>query len=113
MHVSAKTGDGIDALLEAIVRRVPPPKGDSEAPLKALIFDSIFDQYRGAVVYARLMQGTLKKGDQIRFMATHMDYSADEIGILRLGMEPVDELRVGEVGYIIGSVKDVRSYNFV
>jgi GTP-binding protein LepA len=107
LHLSAKTGEGVSELLEEIVRRVPPPKGDPEAPLKALIFDSVFDQYRGAVVYARLMQGTLNKGDQIRFMSTRQDYTADEIGILRLGMEPVDTLRAGEVGYIIGSVKDV------
>ncbi len=87
---------------------MPPPKGNREAPLKALIFDSVFDQYRGAVVYARMVEGTLKKGDEIRFMSTRMDYTADEIGVLKLGMEPVEELQAGEVGYIIGSVKDVR-----
>ena len=108
LHLSAKTGVGVSELLEAIVRRIPPPKGDRDAPLKALIFDSVFDQYRGAVVYARMVEGTLKKGEEILFMATHCVYSADEIGILRLGMEPRDRLYAGEVGYIIGSVKDVR-----
>ncbi|HUF09699.1 MAG TPA: translation elongation factor 4 [Rhodothermales bacterium] len=108
LHLSAKTGAGVSELLEAIVRRIPPPKGDRGALLKALIFDSVFDQYRGAVVYARMVEGTLKKGDEILFMATDRVYSADEIGILRLGMEPRDRLYAGEVGYIIGSVKDVR-----
>ena len=108
LRISAKTGEGVKELLEAIVARCPPPTGDRNAPLKALIFDSVFDQYRGAVVYARIFEGTLRKGDPIRFMSTKQDYSAEEIGVLRLGMEPVDELAAGEVGYIIGSVKEVR-----
>ncbi|MEM6335543.1 MAG: translation elongation factor 4 [Bacteroidota bacterium] len=108
LNVSGKTGEGVPALLEAIVERVPPPTGDTEAPLKALIFDSVFDQYRGSVVYTRLVEGTLRKGDPILFMGTGETYNAEEIGVLKLGMERVDELRAGEVGYIIGSVKDVR-----
>jgi GTP-binding protein LepA len=108
LQISAKTGEGVADLLEAIVKRCPPPKGDPGAPLKALIFDSVFDQYRGAVVYTRIFDGTLKRGDSVRFMSTKQDYGADEIGVLRLGMQPVEELSAGEVGYIIGSVKDVR-----
>jgi GTP-binding protein LepA len=108
LQISAKTGVGVDALLEELVRRVPPPKGDPDAPLKALIFDSVFNQYRGSIVYARVFDGTLRKGDHMRFMSNGKEYDAEEIGILRLSMQPVKELRAGEVGYIIGSVKDVR-----
>ncbi len=107
LHVSAKTGVGVDAVLERIVERVPPPAGDPDAPLQALIFDSTFDTYRGSIVYVRVKQGTLRKGDAIQFMATGARYFAEEIGHLKLKMEPVDELGPGEVGYLIGSVKDV------
>ncbi|WP_412062825.1 translation elongation factor 4 [Rubrivirga sp. IMCC45206] len=107
LHVSAKTGMGIDAVLERIVERVPPPTGDPEAPLQALIFDSTFDTYRGSIVYVRVKEGTLRKGDAIQFMATGAKYQAEEIGHLKLKMEPTKELGPGEVGYIIGSVKDV------
>ena len=108
LRISAKTGEGVHEVLETIVRRVPPPEGDPEAPLQALIFDSIFNQYRGAIAYVRVFEGTLNKREGMRFMATRQEYGAEEIGVLRLGMEPVKELRAGEVGYIIGSVKDVR-----
>ena len=108
MHISAKTGVGVLELLEKIVERIPPPAGDPEAPLKALIFDSVFNQYRGAIAYTRVFDGTLRKGDRIKFMATGREYDAEEIGVLRLGMEPVSELASGEVGFVIGSVKDVR-----
>jgi GTP-binding protein LepA len=107
LHVSAKTGVGVDKVLERIVERVPPPTGDPEAPLQALIFDSTFDTYRGSVVYVRVKEGTLKKGDAIEFMATDARYNAEEIGHLKLKMAPVQELGPGEVGYLIGSVKDV------
>src|SRR5690606_17440001 len=107
-HVSAKTGVGVDEVLEAIVQRIPPPAGDPEAPLKALIFDSVFDQYRGAIAYVRVFDGVLRKGDPILFMGTDQRYDAEEIGVLRMGMSPVEELRAGETGYLIGSVKDVR-----
>ena len=107
LHVSAKTGVGVDAVLERIVERVPAPTGDPEAPLQALIFDSTFDTYRGSIVYVRVKQGTLRKGDAIQFMATGAKYHAEEIGHLKLTMQPVDELGPGEVGYLIGSVKDV------
>ncbi len=108
LRISAKTGEGVPALLEEIVRRIPPPKGDPDGPLQALIFDSVFNTYRGAIVYARVFDGTLRKGEKVRFMATKEEYDADEIGILRLGMQPVEELKAGEVGYVIGSVKDVK-----
>jgi GTP-binding protein LepA len=108
LSISAKTGLGIDEVLEEVVRRVPPPKGDPEAPLQALIFDSVFNQYRGSVVYVRVFEGTLTKRDRMRFMSNGKEYDAEEIGILRLNMEPVEQLRAGEVGYVIGSVKDVR-----
>jgi GTP-binding protein LepA len=108
LHVSAKTGMGIEDVLEAVVARVPPPTGDPEAPLKGAIFDSVFDQYRGAVAYVRLMDGTLEEGDPILFMATDKKYFAEEIGVLKMGMQKVKTLKAGEVGYVIGSVKDVR-----
>lgn len=107
-RISAKTGLGVHELLETIVRRIPAPSGDRSAPLKALIFDSIFNSYRGSIVYARVFEGTLKKGDGILFMATAKKCDAEEVGHLRLNMEPVDTLYAGEVGYIIGSIKDVK-----
>ena len=108
LHISAKTGQGVDALLEQIVARVPAPRGNPEGPLKALIFDSVFNSYRGAIAYARVFDGTLNKGDHMLFLSNKKEYDAEEIGVLRLGMEPVDVLRAGDVGYIVGSVKDVR-----
>ena len=107
IRISAKTGLGVEQLLEEIVRRVPPPQGNPDAPLQALIFDSIFNPYRGSIVYARIFHGTLKKGERMRFMSNGQEYDAEEIGTLRLSMDPADELRAGEVGYLIGSVKEV------
>ncbi len=106
--VSGKTGEGVDELLEEIVLRVPPPTGDPEKPLKALIFDSIFNVYRGSVVYVRIMDGKLRTGEKIRFMATQRDYEADEIGFLRLKPTPAKEISAGQVGYIIGNVKTLE-----
>lgn len=108
LAVSGKTGEGVDELLEEIVKRVPPPKGDIEAPVKGLIFDSVFNTYRGSVVYVRLIDGKLNKGDRIRFMATEKEYDADEIGYLGIKPLPTNELSAGEVGYIIGSVKTLQ-----
>lgn len=108
IQMSAKTGQGVKRLLDKLVQRVPAPAGDPDAPLKALIFDSVFNQYRGSIVYARVFEGTLRKGDTMRFMSNFKEYDAEEIGILRLSMQPVKELRAGEVGYVIGSVKDVH-----
>lgn len=108
LRISAKTGEGVDVLLEQIVKRIPPPKGDPEAPVRALIFDSIFNSYRGSIVYTRVFEGTLRKGMRMLFMSNRKEYDVEELGVLRLDMVPADELKAGEVGYIIGSVKDVR-----
>jgi len=107
IRISAKTGRGVDRLLEEILQRIPAPQGNPDAPLQALIFDSIFNPYRGSIVYTRIFDGSLKKGERMRFMSNAQEYDAEEIGILRLSMQPVDELYAGEVGYVIGSVKEV------
>ena len=108
LQVSGKTGEGVEQLLEAIVKRIPGPKQDTDKPLKALIFDSIFNTYRGSVVYVRVMEGELKKGDGMLFMATGKEYDAEEIGYLKLKQEPTDKLSAGDVGYVIGSVKSLQ-----
>ena len=108
LKVSGKTGEGVDELLEAIVKRIPSPRREEDKPLKALIFDSVFNNYRGSIVYVRVMQGTLKKGDGIRFMATDKEYEAEEIGYLKLQKEQTNKLEAGDVGYIIGSVKSLQ-----
>ena len=108
LSISAKTGEGVQELLETIIQRVPPPEGQPDSPLQALIFDSIFNQYRGAIAYVRIFEGTLRRREAIRFMAAKCEYLAEEIGVLRLGMQPTEELTAGDVGYVIGSIKDVR-----
>src|SRR3989339_924522 len=108
LEVSAKTGLGVDAVLEAIIFRVPAPKGDSSAPLQALIFDSVFNPFRGIIAYFRIFNGELKKGDLVKFFATDKEYYADEIGILRLTAEPRTIVRSGDVGYIISGIKAAR-----
>ena len=108
LRISAKTGEGVHELLEAIVARIPAPSGDPSGELQALIFDSVFNTYRGSIVYTRVFNGSLKKGQRILFMSSGKEYDAEEIGILRLDMEPVQELKAGEVGYVIGSVKNVK-----
>jgi GTP-binding protein LepA len=108
LKVSAKANIGIDELLEEIVKRIPPPKGDPNAPLQALIFDSIFDAYRGAIAYIRVFNGTLRTNDKIKFFVTDKIMEAEEIGILGLRKEKVDELSAGNVGYLIAGIKDVR-----
>ncbi len=105
---SAKSGIGTEEILEAIVQRVPPPKGTTETPLRALIFDSVFDEYRGAVAYVRIMDGTVSERDRIRFMSTGKEFQVDEVGILRLQRKRTGTLSAGDVGYIIASVKDVH-----
>lgn len=107
LHVSGKTGEGVDELLEAVIERIPAPGRESDKPLRALIFDSVFNTYRGSIVYVRMMQGTLHKGEGIRFMATNKEYDAEEIGYLKLKQEETDKLEAGEVGYVIGSVKSL------
>lgn len=108
LTVSGKTGKGVDELLEAIVERVPAPGRDKDKPLRALIFDSVFNTYRGSIVYVRVMEGTLHKGEGIRFMATGKEYDAEEIGYLKMQKEPTDKLEAGEVGYVVGSVKSLQ-----
>lgn len=105
---SAKSGLGVEEILEAIIKMIPPPKGDPDGKLQALIFDSMFDSYRGAVAYIRVFNGTLKTNDAIKFFRHQHLFNADEIGILKLTREPVKELRAGEVGYLISGAKDVK-----
>ncbi len=105
IHSSGKTGLGIDEILQAIVTRVPAPKGDVNAPLQAMIFDSVFNSFRGIIAYYRVLNGTLKKGDKVKFFSTQKEYTADEVGILRLSLEPKQEVRAGDVGYIISGIK--------
>ncbi|MDY3978836.1 MAG: translation elongation factor 4 [Tidjanibacter sp.] len=102
---SARTGEGVDAILEAIVNRVPAPKGDDAAPLQALIFDSIFNPFRGIIAYFRVFNGTLRTGEHVKFFNTGSEYDADEIGVLKLKLSPRDEIRAGDVGYIISGIK--------
>lgn len=108
LQVSGKTGAGVNELLEEIIEKIPPPKQEVDKPLKALIFDSIFNTYRGSIAYVRVIEGSLKKGDPIYFMATKKEYFAEEIGYLKLKKEPTDVLEAGEVGYVIGSVKSLQ-----
>lgn len=108
LTVSGKTGEGVPVLLEAIVDRVPGPQQDVDKPLRALIFDSIFNTYRGSVAYVRVVDGVLRKGDLFKFMANKEQYNAEDIGYLRLDYEPAKELKAGEVGYVIGSVKSLQ-----
>ena len=102
---SGKTGQGVGDILEAIVNRVPSPKGDEKAPLQALIFDSVFNSFRGIIAYFRVMNGVIKKGDRVKFISTGSEYVADEIGVLKLKMSPRNEVRAGDVGYIISGIK--------
>ena len=104
---SAKTGEGVPDILEAIVDRIPPPVGELDAPLQALIFDSIYDSYRGVLIYVRVVSGKVKRHDRIRFFSTNTNYRVEEVGVLQLKLSPRDELKAGEVGYIIGGVKTV------
>jgi GTP-binding protein LepA len=107
LRVSAKQGLGIDALLEAIIRVIPAPQGDPEAPLQAMVFDSIFDAYRGAMPFVKVVNGTLRKGDRIKFFSTAKIHEVDEVGFLRLSQFPQDSLRAGEVGYFLASIREV------
>lgn len=108
LTVSGKTGEGVPALLEAIVDRIPGPSQEVDKPLRALIFDSVFNTYRGSVAYVRVMEGVIRKGDLFKFMANKEEYNAEEIGYLRMNYQPAKELKAGEVGYVIGSVKSLQ-----
>ncbi|MBQ0155690.1 MAG: translation elongation factor 4 [Bacteroidales bacterium] len=105
IRASGKTGQGVDEILRAIVERIRPPKGDPEAPLQCLIFDSVFNPFRGIIAYYKVVNGTFHPGDKVKFVATEKEYLADEIGILRLDMEPRKEMSAGNVGYIISGIK--------
>jgi GTP-binding protein LepA len=105
---SGRTGLGVDAILEAIVNRIPAPKGKQDAPLQALIFDSVFNSFRGIIVYYRIVNGIIKKGDKVKFVSTGQEYEADEVGILKLGLEPRNEVTTGDVGYIITGIKNAK-----
>jgi GTP-binding protein LepA len=108
IEASGKTGYGVDKILDEIIFRIPPPKGDAEAPLQALIFDSIFNSYRGIIAYFRIMNGTIRKGDFVKFIATGKEYDADEVGVMKMKLEPRQHLSAGDVGYIISGIKTSR-----
>jgi len=105
---SGKTGEGVDKILEAIVERIPAPKGDPDAPLQALIFDSVFNSFRGVIAYFRIFNGRIRKGELVRFVNTAGEYAADEIGILQMSQVPKKELSAGNVGYIITGIKESK-----
>lgn len=105
---SGRTGIGIEGILDAIVNRIPSPKGDPEAPLQALIFDSVFNSFRGIIVYYRIMNGSISKGEKIKFISTDQDYVADEVGILKLTMQEQKKVQCGDVGYLITGIKNAK-----
>jgi len=108
IQASGKTGLGVDAILAAVINRIPAPKGDENAPLQAMIFDSVFNSFRGIIAYYRIRNGVIKKGQKIRFMNSGRDYNADEIGILKMELSPRKEVRAGDVGYIISGIKQAN-----
>ncbi len=106
LKISAKLGTGVDNLIEAIIDRIPPPSANKEAPLRALIFDSYFDTYKGVIVYVRIMDGTICRGDRIKFMSTGKEFHVEEVGIFKLKMEQVKVLEAGDVGYFTATIRD-------
>ncbi len=108
MSASGKTGMGVHEILSAICDRIPAPKGDPKAPLQALIFDSVFNSFRGIIAYYKILNGEIKKGEKVKFFNTGHEYLADEVGVLKLGLEPRDVVSTGDVGYIISGIKDAR-----
>jgi GTP-binding protein LepA len=106
IYASAKAGVGIDEILEAIVHRIPAPKGDPDAPLQAMIFDSVFNSYRGIEVIFRVFQGKIGQGDKVKFMNTGKTYDADEVGVLKLSQQPAKTIGTGNVGYLISGHKN-------
>ncbi|MHA4847222.1 translation elongation factor 4 [Flavitalea antarctica] len=105
---SGRTGIGVDGILEAIVQRIPAPQGEPDAPLQALIFDSVFNSFRGIIVYYRILHGEIRKGDKVKFVSTDHEYEADEVGILKLTMTPKPVVKTGDVGYIITGIKNAK-----
>ena len=108
IRASGKTGEGVEDILNAVVERIPHPEGDEEAPLQALIFDSVFNSFRGIIAYFKILNGVIRTGDHVKFFNTSMEYDADEIGVLKMDMIPRKELRTGDVGYIISGIKNSR-----
>ena len=108
IRASGKTGEGIPDILDAVIERVPHPVGDPDAPLQALIFDSVFNSFRGIIAYFKIENGSIKKGDKVKFFNTGMEYDADEVGVLKMDMIPRKEMSTGEVGYIISGIKDAK-----
>ena len=108
IRASGKTGEGVDDILNAVVERIPHPVGDENAPLQALIFDSVFNSYRGIIAYFKIENGCIRKGDKVKFFNTGMEYLADEVGVLKMDMIPRTEMHTGEVGYIISGIKDAK-----
>ena len=108
IHASGKTGFGVDNILAAIIDRIPAPKGDPEAPLQALIFDSVYNSYRGIETYFRILNGEIKKGQRIKFMATNNEYFADEVGTLKLNQVVKKSVKTGDVGYLITGIKTAK-----
>lgn len=106
IRASGKTGEGVPDILEAIVKRIPAPSGDPKAPLQALIFDSLFNSFRGIITLCKVENGSIRKGDKVKFVQTDMEYTADEVGVLKMEMIPTKELATGEVGYIISGIKN-------
>jgi GTP-binding protein LepA len=105
---SAKTGLGVQGILDAIVEKIPAPEGDPDAPLQALIFDSVFNSFRGIIVYYRILNGKIRKGDIVQFVSTGLSYGADEVGVLKLALDPKQEVNTGDVGYIITGIKNAK-----
>lgn len=108
IRASGKTGEGVDDILKAIVKHIPPPQGDPNGPLQCLIFDSVFNPFRGIIAYYKVVNGTLRTGDEVKFIATEKEYTADEIGVLKLNMCPRQEIQTGDVGYIISGIKSSK-----
>ena len=106
IRASAKTGEGIDDIFKAIVSRIPAPKGDPKAPLQALIFDSVYNPFRGIIVYFKVINGTIRKNDLVKFVNTEKEYNVEEVGVLKLHLSPRDEISAGNVGYVISGIKD-------
>ena len=107
ISISAKAGLGIDDVLEAVVERIPPPSGRREAPLRALIFDSLYDQYRGVICFIRVVDGMVRKGQKVRFFSTGVTYDVEEVGTLVLDRVATPELQAGEVGYLTANIKEL------
>ena len=108
IRASGKTGEGVEDILSAVVERIPHPEGKKDKPLQALIFDSVFNSFRGIIAYFKIENGTIHKGDKVKFFNTGMEYVADEVGVLKMDMIPKNELSTGEVGYIISGIKDAK-----